>query len=175
MDFELVIPSVEHELQAIKFANSFPGSIDGDGGLKGFCLEYNNYIEYVDIVEKHVIDGDKLTYFAMTEDEIIGIITLKIKPNALDKRFCGQVALSVKPEYRGHGIGKEMLYRGFKVFKEYGINEVLITADVNNKSSNINLNKFPKIQTNIVHNPWQNCDMNCYIYDVNEIVKENRL
>lgn len=70
-------------------------------------------------------------WLANSEDEILGVIRVRHKEIPLN----GHIGYDVPPRHRKNGYGKMMLKLSLKNSKELGLDEVIVTCEENNISS----------------------------------------
>ncbi|WP_208559404.1 GNAT family N-acetyltransferase [Marinilactibacillus kalidii] len=76
------------------------------------------------------------TYFLfLNEDEIAGAINCRYKLNDRLKHLGGHIGYGVSPIHRRQGLAQTMVSTVLPLFKERGIESVVITADDQNKPS----------------------------------------
>lgn len=84
-----------------------------------------------------------LTYFYIREedDEIVGMINLRLSLNDFLKLEGGHIGYCIKPTERRKHYATDMLSKALKVYEVLGINEVIISCDkCNVASANVIMN-----------------------------------
>jgi predicted acetyltransferase len=76
------------------------------------------------------------TFWLVDDGEYIGRVDIRHELNDFLLREGGHIGYDVRPSKRGLGYGKEALRLGLEKAKELNIDNVLITCDVGNASSN---------------------------------------
>ena len=142
MKFKYVEPNISYKDKAIDFVEEFKrnnSKIHGGGNI-GKYLETSTYEEWLKYIEKQrqprtngVPDE---TYFLVNEnDNIIGIINIRLGLNDELKELGGHIGFSIRPTERGKGYNKINLYLGLKRLNEVGVKEALLDCEVDNKAS----------------------------------------
>ncbi len=72
---------------------------------------------------------------ATVQDQLVGRISIRHQLNAWLARYGGHIGYAVVPGFRGRGYGTEILRQGLVVARAEGINEVLVTCNVDNVAS----------------------------------------
>ena len=149
---KLIFPNLCYKEKAIKFIKEFydyNSDINGSGALERYLEEYS----YEKWIEKIVSDIDvanipqprvpALTYFYIREedDEIVGMINLRLSLNDFLKLEGGHIGYCIKPTERRKHYATDMLSKALKVYEVLGINEVIISCDkCNVASANVIMN-----------------------------------
>ncbi|SIS47910.1 GNAT family N-acetyltransferase [Salimicrobium flavidum] len=86
------------------------------------------------LIKKITEDSSTALIIGENEGEITGFIMLK--GNELERiRHSAYLALGVKEEWRGHGVGKDLLRQGFKWARERGVSRLELTVLKNNRAA----------------------------------------
>ena len=141
--FYLEVPDIKRKEDAIAFVDEFYeyGSLlNGTGGLVRYRYEYEKWLEKLQADCIRIADEEKVparTYFFVREndDRIIGMINIRLALNEKLRNYGGHIGYCIRPTERGHGYNKINLYLGLKICDLYGIEEVLMDADLNNPAS----------------------------------------
>jgi predicted acetyltransferase len=72
---------------------------------------------------------------AIVETRVAGRLSVRHALNDFLLQQGGHIGYGVLPAFRGRGIGKRMLQRGFELTTALGIQRVLVTCDDNNAAS----------------------------------------
>ena len=144
MRFRHVEPDISYKEKAIDFVNEFKSSnsrIHGGGRIARYLENstYDEWLEYIDH-QKHIeFDGEHVpdeTYFLVDEnDNIIGIINIRLGLNDMLRDLGGHIGFSIRPSERGKGYNKINLYLGLKRLNEVGEKEALLDCEISNKAS----------------------------------------
>lgn len=141
--FYLEKPTIKRKYDAIEFINEFYkyGSfINGTGRLHEYLDDYQGWLNKLeDDFNSEVTDTrvPSLTYFLVRSSDnlIVGMINIRLALNDYLKRGSGHIGYSIRPTERGRGYNKINLYLGLKVCYEYGIDKVLMDAELDNIAS----------------------------------------
>ena len=136
-------PTIERKKDAIEYINEFYkyGSfINGTGRLHDYLDNYEGWLDKLEddfnseVTDKRV---PSVTYFLVRNSDnlIVGMINIRLKLNDYLKRGSGHIGYSIRPTERGKGYNKINLYLGLKKCAEYGIDKVLMDADLDNQAS----------------------------------------
>ena len=76
-------------------------------------------------------------FWLMKDDKVIGFTVLKtnIEVDEIWKNHGGNISYEITPSYRQKGYGTLCLHLGLQKLKELGVNDVLITCDIQNIAS----------------------------------------
>lgn len=143
--FYFEIPSIERKEDAIDFIEEFINNnsgINGTGGLDRF-VKNNDYEGWLEKLEKDytMLPSEERvparTYFLIRENDnkIVGMINIRLALNKKLKERAGHIGYGIRPTERKKGYNKINLYLGLKVCAEHEIEEVLLTASLNNPAS----------------------------------------
>ena len=141
--FYLEEPSISRKADAIDYINEniqYNSDINGVGGLDRFVDDYEGWLDklkedYSRIPNEERVPGR--TYFLVRESDnrIIGMINIRLSLNEKLRNYGGNIGYGIRPTERGNGYNKINLYLGLKVCFDYGIDTVLLDADLNNPAS----------------------------------------
>ena len=174
----LEIPTINRKEEAIAQitahldANS---DINGVGGLKRYLDNYEGWLEKLEEDYVRVPDEEKVparTYFLIREDDnkIIGMINIRLALNEALRKFGGHIGYGIRPSERGKGYNKINLYLGLKICDEYGIDTVLMDADLNNPASWKTMEALGGIR---VREYYDDINAHCTVVDYNIDVKKS--
>lgn len=76
-----------------------------------------------------------LQYLYVDEDQLIGMVNIRLYLNEYLKQYGGHVGYSIAPTQRGKGYGKKMLQEACRKCKELGIHDILLVAEKKNMAS----------------------------------------
>lgn len=141
--FYFEVPSIERKNDAIEYIfehYKYNSNINGSGGLDRYI---NNYEEWLNKLERDYImepSEERVparTYFLVRESDsrIVGMINIRTALNERLSKYGGHIGYGIRPTERGKGYNKINLYLGLKVCDEYGIDKVLMDADLDNPAS----------------------------------------
>lgn len=143
---KLVFPSSAYKEKAIQFIHEFyeyHSEINGSGGLDRY-LENSTYDEWlgkvladIDIANVPQSRVPALTYFYVREedDEIVGMINLRLAVNEFIKKEGGHIGYCIRPNERRKHYATDMLSEALKVYDTLSIKEVIVTCDKSNTAS----------------------------------------
>ena len=181
--FKHVIPTKEHEKDAIEFINEFheySSKIYGVGGLEKYLNDYDGWLSRLDSfrgIEPNENRVPSETFFLVRENDnrIVGMINIRLALNENLKKYGGHIGYSIRPTERGKGYNKINLYLGLLFCQSQGINEVLLDCDKDNPAS---ANTMIALGGNLVKEYFDDehdhCIVQDYIIDVNKSVKDNK-
>ena len=141
--FYFEVPSIERKEDAIEYLNEFieyKSEINGSGGLDRYLDNYEGWLEKLEQDYVRIPNEEKVparTYFLVRENDnrIVGMISIRLALNEKLKKFGGNIGYGIRPTERGKGYNKINLYLGLKVCEKYGIEKVLMDADLDNPAS----------------------------------------
>ena len=138
------VPTLSRKADAIAFINEFyecGSSINGTGGLvRKYKDDYEGWLEKLEkdyVVEVSEETVPARTYFFVRENDkkIIGMINIRLALNEKLKKYGGNIGYCIRPSERGKGYNKINLYLALKLCDKYGIETVLLDADIENPAS----------------------------------------
>ena len=139
----LEVPSIEREKDALDYINEFyqyKSDINGAGGLDRYSDNYSEWLlkleeDYSREPSEERVPGR--TYFLVRENDnrIVGMINIRLALNERLRKMGGHIGYAIRPTERGKGYNKINLYLGLKVCAKYGIDTVLLDADLDNPAS----------------------------------------
>lgn len=140
--FYLEEPSLERENEAIQYIsehNEFNSNINGTGSLDKYFDNYEGWLEKLQNDYNNPPEGKvpSKTYFLIRENDnkIIGMINIRLKLNERLSISGGHIGYGIRPTERQKGYNKINLYLGLVVCDEHGIENAMLTADVDNPAS----------------------------------------
>ncbi len=143
---KLVFPCIEYKEKAEAFIHELyehNSEIAGSGGLHKHLRNssYEAWLKRViadmDIANVRPGRVPSLTYFYVREedDEVIGMINIRLALNDLLRQEGGHIGYSIRPTERRKHYGTQMLEAALKVCDVLGIHEVVLTCDKSNVAS----------------------------------------
>lgn len=136
-------PSLSRKEDAIDFINEFyeyKSSINGVGGLNRYLDDYEGWLEklkedYQEVQKENRVPAR--TYFLIRESDnrIVGMSNIRLRLNDVLEKSGGHIGYSIRPTERRKGYNKINLYLALKVLEEYGLEEALLDADLDNPAS----------------------------------------
>lgn len=144
MKFRHVEPDMSYKVKAIDFVEEFEknnSKIHGGGYIAKYLKNstYEEWLKY--LKQQRQIKSDETrvpdeTYFLVDEDDnIIGIINIRLGLNDMLRDLGGHIGFSIRPSQRGKGFNKINLFLGLKRLHEIGEKEALLDCEIDNKSS----------------------------------------
>ena len=141
--FYLEAPGISREKEAFEYIREFQehGSrINGVGGLTHYLTDYEGWLRMT--AERAVIEPNEeevpareFFFVRESDNRIIGMINIRIALNEKMRKHDGNIGYSIRPTERGKGYNKINLYLGLKVCNQYGIETVMLSADLDNPAS----------------------------------------
>ena len=139
----ITTPTLAHKTAILKFREEFNAKFDAmhganelnaftDGGFVGW-LNYLNAPKGSEWFEYQKVDD--ATYIALLEDTVVGIMHLRFELNAILLERGGHLGYSTHPNFQGLGIASCMVNFAKTVFKEKGLDKILITCHDDNLPS----------------------------------------
>ncbi|MDO4427693.1 MAG: GNAT family N-acetyltransferase, partial [Moraxella sp.] len=162
----ITTPTLAHKTAILNFRQEFNAKFDEmhgsnelnaftDGGFVGW-LNYINTPKGTEWFEySKVSDG---TYIALLEDKVVGIMHLRFELNEILLERGGHLGYSTHPDFWGRGIASCMVNFSRTLFKEKGLNKILITCyDDNLASKTVILNNGGVLENAIQANDKTIC------------------
>ena len=142
MKFRYVIPTLEYKERAIDYIKEFKeygSNINGVGGLDDYLDDYEGWLEHREEcrhwpVSDTTVPGEEF-FLVNEDDEIIGMCNIRFTLNDRLKEDGGHIGYSIRPTKRGNDYNKVNLYLALKECDKQGIEEVMLTADIDNIAS----------------------------------------
>lgn len=141
--FYLEVPGIGRKEEAIAYIREFyeyGSKINGVGGLNHFLEDYEGWLRMT--AERAVMEpteervpGREFFLVRENDNRIIGMINIRIALNEKMRKHGGHIGYSIRPTERGKGYNKINLYLGLKVCNQYGIETVMLDADLDNPAS----------------------------------------
>ena len=118
----------------------FGSAVNGAGGLHRYLNDYEGWLAKLAEDAVRIPDEEKVparTFFLVRRNDgrIVGMINIRLALNGRLRRYGGHIGYSVRPTERGKGYNKINLYLALKVCAAYGLEEVLLDADLDNPAS----------------------------------------
>lgn len=173
-------PSIKREKEAIEYINEFykyNSNINGSGGLQRYLNNYNEWLKKLDEDYKRVPDNNNVstrTYFLIrkNDNKIIGMLNLRLVLNEKLKNDSGNIGYSIRPTERKKGYNKINLFLGLLKAHEYGLKEVLLSADTDNPASWRTIEALGGVKINEKFSEKYNCIDKYYSINVNASINK---
>lgn len=141
--FYFEAPGMARKDDAIAYVNEFyqyQSEINGTGGLQRFLEDYGAWLEKLSADYVRIPDEERVparTYFLVraSDGRIVGMSNIRLALNEKLRRFGGHIGFSIRPTERGKGYNNVNLYLALKVCARYGVESVLMDADLDNPAS----------------------------------------
>lgn len=142
-DLVLIRPNLEYKKQAIEYVQEFidyDSIIYGSSGLKRYLNNYEEWLNKLDEYRNMKVTFKKVpsdTFFLirLSDNKLIGIITIRFLLNASLLEHGGHIGYSIRPTERNKGYATKQLYLALKQCYDIGMDKVLITCDSTNIAS----------------------------------------
>lgn len=140
---QLVLPNITYKdsyLAALKEYQAENLAMYKDFDFEGVAADLEAYIELLGAQSK----GERLpagyiphtTFWLVDGDEYIGRVDIRHELNDFLKKEGGHIGYDIRPTKRRMGYGTLALELGLKKTKELGLQEILVTCDIDNVGSN---------------------------------------
>ncbi len=172
----LEIPTIKRKKETYEYIQEHlnnNSSIHGSGSLHRYVnKDKNDYEEWLEKLEKDYVripDENNVpsrTYFLIRESDnkIIGMINIRLALNEKLKKLGGHIGYGIRPSERRKGYNKINLYLALKICNEFGIDNVLLDADINNPASWKTMEALGGIR---VREYYDDVNMHCTVVDYN--------
>ena len=180
--FLLEVPGIERKEEAIAFIREFydyHSEINGTGGLYRYLENYEGWLQKLSEDEGREPTEEKVparTYFLVrtSDRRIVGMINIRLALNEKLRKYGGNIGYSIRPTERGNGYNKINLYLGLKVCNRYGIDSVLLDADLENPASWKTMEALGGTRTREYYDDvYAHCTVVDYVIDVKKALEEH--
>ena len=163
----LIEPTVEYADQIIAYKKEFVesgDSMDGTGSLRKTddpkeWLDRIKTFKNKSTVPEGMVMATQFIYVREEDKKIVGMLQLRHYFNEYLEKFGGHIGYSVAPSERRKGYATEMLSAALPVFKEAGLDKVLITCIRGNLGSKGTILNNGGVYESTVYEP----DMDIYL------------
>ncbi|MCL2236092.1 MAG: GNAT family N-acetyltransferase [Defluviitaleaceae bacterium] len=137
---KLLKPTTEHKGKALAYRQAHfdagERAIDGDNGLDD-AATYEEWLTHLEEMEAggHEFLIPSSTYFAVVDDEFVGVVDIRHRLNDGLLKAGGHVGYSTHPSHRRKGYATEILRLALEKCREMGIYKVLVTCNKDNIGS----------------------------------------
>ena len=140
---KLEVPSIERKEEAIDYIQehwNYHSHVNGSGSLHKYVDRYEEWLQKLESDYAQLPSESKVparTYFLVREEDnkIVGMINIRLALNDKLKKSGGHIGYGIRPTERNKGYNKINLYLGLKICQQYGLEEVLLDADIENVAS----------------------------------------
>lgn len=141
--FYLEVPGIERKTDALELIREYEADgskMNGAGGLNKHADDYEGWLKMTEEYNFWIPDESRVPareFFFVRESDrrIVGLINIRIALNERLRAYGGHIGYSIRPSERGKGYNKINLYLGLKICNQYGIETVLMDADLENPAS----------------------------------------
>jgi len=137
---QLIKPTPAHKEKALAYRQAHfdigETQIQGDNGLDE-SKTYEDWLAHLALIEagKHEIYLPSSTYFAIINEDILGIVDIRHHLNDFLLKSGGHIGYSVHPQHRRKGHATQILRLALAKCKEMSIEKALVTCDKENTGS----------------------------------------
>ena len=141
--FYYEVPSLARREDAYAYLAEFAkyGSrLNGAGGINHFPEDYEGWLRMTEartvmVPSERRVPSRQFFFVRESDRKIIGMINIRLALNETLSSYGGHIGYSIRPTERGKGYNKINLYLGLKECNRYGIDTVLMDADLDNPPS----------------------------------------
>lgn len=178
--FKFEEPTIERKEDAIDYIREhlkYNSNINGSGGLDRYIDNYEEWL--VKLENDKTNPGNNrvpgLTYFLVREEDnkIIGMINIRLVLNERLRKSGGHIGYGIRPTERKKGYNKINLYLGLQVCQKYGLDKVLLDADLDNPASWRTMEALGGTRIETYYDENYQCDCVKYEIDVEKSLREN--
>ena len=118
----------------------YGSKLNGGGGVNHFPDDYEGWLRMTEsralmAPNERKVPSREFFFVRESDNRIVGMINIRIALNERMRSYGGNIGYSIRPTERGKGYNKINLYLGLKVCNQYGIETVLLDADLDNPAS----------------------------------------
>ena len=137
----LILPTADHETQIKEYINEHISN--GEQELHGGALiEKMPYTKWLKQIKANANEATvnpewvvSSTFFAMTNEKIIGMIDIRHLLNQMLREYGGHIGFGVRPSERSKGFATEILMEGLKHCNTIGLHEIMLACYKENAAS----------------------------------------
>ena len=178
--FKFEEPTIERKEDAIDYIREhlkYNSNINGSGGLDRYIDNYEEWL--VKLENDKTNPGNNkvpgLTYFLVREEDnkIVGMINIRLVLNEKLRKSGGHIGYGIRPTERKKGYNKINLYLGLQVCQKYGLDKVLLDADLDNPASWRTMEALGGTRIENYYDEKDKTDCVKYEIDVEKSLREN--
>lgn len=146
-------------------------SMDGTSGLR----QFEDPAEWIAYVRAHAdpatvpegrVPGAQYLFVREEDDKVVGMIDLRFVLNPYLEKYGGNIGYSVTPGERRRGYAAEMLGRVLPLFRDRGIDRVLVTCIRGNEGSRRTILRNGGVYESTVLEPGEKLELERYWIDL---------
>ena len=136
-DLFLAVPDIKYQtsfenyvLRYRKIGNEhyFKKYREALGNFQNYLVNLYNYSKGIDLPPGKVAYS---TFWLIDKEEVVGVVRVRHE----EVKYGGHIGYDISPEHRKKGYGNQILKLALDKAKEIGIEEVIITCNINNIAS----------------------------------------
>ncbi|ATO43664.1 GNAT family N-acetyltransferase [Loigolactobacillus coryniformis] len=138
MTLDLVVPTLAYQQQLLVLRREFQQAKEAIVGGNGLA-EVTSIAAWLTQLQLYrrgtakMVPG--LTFLALVDQQVVGIINLRLGLNQALRQFGGHIGYSVRPTQRRRGYGRQMLALVLPYAQARGLKRVLLTCATTNIGS----------------------------------------
>lgn len=179
--FKFEEPTIERKEDAIDYIREhlkYNSNINGSGGLDRYIDNYEEWLVKLENDKTKIPDENRvpgLTYFLVRveDNKIVGMINIRLVLNERLRKIGGHIGYGIRPTERKKGYNKINLYLGLQVCQKYGLDKVLLDADLDNPASWRTMEALGGTRIETYYDENYQCDCVKYEIDVEKSLREN--
>ena len=137
VDLFLVEPSKEYQKSFEKYVlryreindkhyfNKYKKALED---FQDYLVNVHKYSKGIDLPRGIVATS---TYWLINKEEVVGVVRVRHE----EVEYGGHIGYDISPDHRNRGYGHQILKLALEKAKEMGIEEVILTCNINNKAS----------------------------------------
>jgi predicted acetyltransferase len=158
-------------LRPLRVVDEEPGrAADDELGDYGFFLDFDPSVPWIDFLDRmqrqrRGIEPDRVPaafLVAWVGDQIVGRASVRFDLNDYLAHAGGHIGYAVLPQHRRRGYATEILRQSLVVGRAEGVDDVLVTCDVDNVGSRMVIERCGGEFESIVHDTRERVDKRRY-------------